>query len=199
MHTHRVDVFDRADDDEVVCGVPHHFELELLPSDHRLFDQHLMYRTQFETASHHIPELVDVVGDTAPDTAHRERGPDDRREPCLLDQRERRRHRPGDAASGHFDADLLHRVAKEQTVFCNLDRLDRRTDEGRVELLERPLFGQRHGQIQRRLSADGRQHSIGTLLLDDLGHDLRCERFDVGTVGHDRRRIAVDQHDAKPL
>ena len=40
VHAHRIDVFDRADDDEVVGDVAHHLELEFLPADDGLFDEH---------------------------------------------------------------------------------------------------------------------------------------------------------------
>jgi hypothetical protein len=40
VHAHRVEVFDRADDDAVVRGIADHFHLEFLPAQHRLFHQH---------------------------------------------------------------------------------------------------------------------------------------------------------------
>ena len=50
VHAHRVDVLDRADDDEVVGDVAHHLELELLPADDRLLDQDLVHRAHLEAA-----------------------------------------------------------------------------------------------------------------------------------------------------
>jgi hypothetical protein len=49
----------------------------------------------------------------------------------------------------------------------------------------------------------GRRAS-GPLLLDDLRHDLGRDRLDIGGVGelgigHDRRRVRVDQHDPVAL
>ena len=34
MHAHRVQIFNRADDDAVVGAIPHHFHLEFLPAQH---------------------------------------------------------------------------------------------------------------------------------------------------------------------
>ncbi len=44
MHTHRVEVFDRADDDAVVVAIPHDLHLEFLPAEDRFLDQHLVGR-----------------------------------------------------------------------------------------------------------------------------------------------------------
>src|SRR6516162_8343530 len=41
VHAHRVDVLDRADDHDVVIGVAHQLELELLPADDRRLQQDL--------------------------------------------------------------------------------------------------------------------------------------------------------------
>src|SRR4029453_15365165 len=40
VHAHGIDVLDGADDDHVVGEVAHDLELELLPPDHRLLDEH---------------------------------------------------------------------------------------------------------------------------------------------------------------
>ena len=42
VHAHRVDVLDGADDDHVVLEVAHDLELELLPADDALLEQHLV-------------------------------------------------------------------------------------------------------------------------------------------------------------
>ena len=40
VDAHRIEILDRADDDDVVRAVPHDLELELFPADHRFLDQH---------------------------------------------------------------------------------------------------------------------------------------------------------------
>src|SRR4029078_12190329 len=44
VHSHRVDVLDRADDDAVVGAVAHHLELVLLPTGDALLDDDLVHR-----------------------------------------------------------------------------------------------------------------------------------------------------------
>ena len=99
VHAHRVDVLDRADDDEVVGDVAHHLQLVFLPPDDRLLDQHLVDGAQAQPARHEIAEFLDVVGDAAADAAERERRPDDRRKPGGLDEVERLGQRCGPARS----------------------------------------------------------------------------------------------------
>ncbi len=53
VHAHRVDVLDRADHDDVVVAVAHQLELELLPAEHRLLDQHLVHRAGGQAAGDH--------------------------------------------------------------------------------------------------------------------------------------------------
>ena len=67
-----------------------------------------------------------------------------------------------------------------------------------------PILRKRQRAVERGLPAHGRQQRVRALLLDDLGDDLRRDRLDIGGVGeirigHDRRRIGVDQHDPVAL
>src|SRR6202011_1954044 len=44
VYAHRIEVFDRADDDHVIRQVAHHLQLEFLPSEDVFFDQNLVHR-----------------------------------------------------------------------------------------------------------------------------------------------------------
>ena len=55
-------------------------------------------------------------------------------------------------------------------------------------------------EIEASLAADGGQQRVGTFPADDFFGELDAQRLDVGAVGqvrigHDRRRIRVDQDD----
>src|SRR6185436_625523 len=69
VHTHGIDVLDRADDNEVVGDVAHHLELEFLPADDGLFDEDLVHRAEVQAAAGELAELLDVIGNAAADTA----------------------------------------------------------------------------------------------------------------------------------
>ena len=92
-------------------------------------------------------------------------------------------------------------------VFLNSWRSSPRSDGVDVDpdhlhpvLLEDPLMGQGRGEVEAGLAAQIRQQRVRALLGDDLGEIRRVQRFDVGDVrhggvGHDRRRVRVDQDD----
>ena len=72
MHTHRVKVFNRADDDAVVIAITHHFHFELFPADYGFFKQHFAGRRSIQTALDNLDKLFTIVGNTAARTAHGE-------------------------------------------------------------------------------------------------------------------------------
>ena len=84
-----------------------------------------------------------------------------------------------------------------------------RADHLDVVFFEHAHLLQRQRAIERRLAAHGRQQREAAgdgvaLLGDDLGDDLGRDRLDIGAVGHvrighDRRRIGIDQDDAIAL
>ena len=83
--------------------------------------------------------------------------------------------------AGELGADQLDAVALEDAALGELDR-----------------------QVQAGLPAERRQQRVGPLALDDLLEHVGGERLDVGAVGelrvgHDRRRVRVDQDDAVAL
>ena len=80
MHAHRVQVFNRADDDAVVGLVAHDFHLVLFPAEQRLFNQQLVGGRGFEATLADDFKLFRVVGNAATRAAQREAGADDRGE-----------------------------------------------------------------------------------------------------------------------
>ena len=80
VDAHRIEVLDRADDDDVVDAVAHDLELELVPAAHRLLHQHLADRRLGEAALDLPVQLIRAVREAAAVAAEREGGPDDGRD-----------------------------------------------------------------------------------------------------------------------
>ena len=78
VDAHRVEVLDRADDDDVVAPVADHLELELVPALDRLLDQHLADRALAQAALDLGAQLGGGRDEAAAVAAERERRPDDR-------------------------------------------------------------------------------------------------------------------------
>ncbi len=200
VDAHRVDVLDRADDHAVVVVVAHDLQLELAPADDRLVEQDLADRRRLEAAAHDRAKLLGRAGDPAAAAAERVgRADDDRQADVdhrvvgLLCRRRDRRAR-------HLQPRLLHRDAKLVAVLGAADRLVVGADELDAELGERAVLVQLLGEVQRRLAAERGQQGVGPLALDDLPHRAGEQRLDVRRVGelgvgHDRRRVGVDEHD----
>ena len=107
------------------------------------------------------------------------------------------------------EPDLRHRLAEQLAVFGLVDGVGGGADHGHVEFFQHAHLAQRQRGVERGLPAHGRQQREAAgddvaLLLDDLGHDLRRDRLDIGRVrqirvGHDGGRIGIDQDDPVAL
>ena len=106
----------------------------------------------------------------------------------------------GERGFRRLEADLLHRLAEQLAVLGLVDGVGVGADHLDAELLEHAHAAQRQRGVECGLPAHGRQQRVGPLLLDDLGDDLRRDRLDIGRVGdvrigHDGRRVRIDQDD----
>ena len=72
MHTHRVEVFNGADDDAVVIFVSDNLHLVFFPANQRLINEQLAGWRELEAAKTDFLELIAVIGDAATRAAHRE-------------------------------------------------------------------------------------------------------------------------------
>ena len=149
-------------------------------------------------------ELGEVVGGAASRAAQSEGRPDDRRIAGVLDDLEGVVHGPREAPVRHGEADPVHRDGELLAVLGHLDRALVGPDQLDTVLGQHPLAVQVHGQVQRGLPPHGGEERVRLFAFDDPRDPLGSQRLDVGPVGqvrvgHDRRRIGVDQDDPVPL
>ena len=204
VHTHRVEVLDRADDHTVVRAVTHDLELVLLPALDRLLDQDLRDGAGVEAVGRHALVLLHRLGDAGTPTAEDVGGPDDDGKADLVDRRPRLVHGVGDGGPGGLEPDLGHGDLELLAVLCRLDGLGICADQLAPEPLEHAGLLQLHRQVETGLATEGRQHGIGSFFFDDLLEDLQIKRLDIGGVGetrigHDRRRVRVREDDSIAL
>ena len=201
MDAHRVDVLDRADDDGVVRVIAHQLELELVPAEERLLDEHLADRALGERALEQAIELLTSAHGAASVSAQGERRPQDDREGQslghVLDGRDHDR-------LGNLQAGRAHGLAEEVAILCALDHVDRCTDQLDAEIVEDPLLREPDGEVQRRLPAHRREQCVGSLALEHARDSFEVERLQVRAVGepgvgHDRRRVRVDDDRLEPV
>ncbi len=108
----------------------------------------------------------------------------------------------GRLGDGLADAD--EQLLEELAVLGGADRLERGAEHPHVVALEHAGVGERDGEVEPGLAAEGAEQPVGPLLLDDPlehadGEGLDVDRVGAVVVGHDRRRVAVHQHHPDPL
>src|SRR5690606_19013225 len=177
----------------------------------RFFNQQFVGGREVQTALADLFELFGVVGNATAGAAQREAWADHHGKARAADVKlDALLHRPGffqrvgNARPGGIQADAGHRVLELQTVFGLLDGVLVGSDHLDLVLVQHAVLVQIKGAVQRGLTAHGGQDGVRAFLGDDLLDDLPSDGFDVGDVGrtgigHDGRRIAVDQDDLVAL
>ncbi len=198
MHAHRIEILDGADDDAIVGLIAHHFELEFLPAKHALLDQHFVDGRKIQAALQNLFQLLAIVGDPAAGSAQGETRPQDDRITDTRGELQTFFYAVAELRLRRIEADLAHRVFEEQAIFSLLDGVDLGTDQLYSVALQHSRLRQRDGKIQPGLASDGREQCVRTLAADHFFGELDTERLDISLVGqvgvgHDGRRIGVDQ------
>ena len=199
MHTHRIEVLNRADDDDVVGHVAHHFHLVFLPPDDALFQQHLVNGRQFQSLANLLVEFLAIVGNPAADSTQREAGTNDDRQADVVQRPSRFVHVVNDVALADLQADLDHRLLERIAFFRLGDDTGLGSDHLNAKFFQHAVPGQIHANVERRLATECRQNRIRPFNLDDFRHVLPRDRFNVGAIrhlriGHDRCGVGIDQH-----
>ncbi len=205
VHAHRVDVLDAADDHAVVGVVTHDLELELLPAVHRLLDEDLADRARRETVGRNPFELLWRRRDAGSTPSEDVGRTDDGRKTDVGDHDTGFLHRVGGAGAQAVEPDADHCLFEEFPVLGGGNCLGIGADHlGGARHADQASIEELHRDVEPGLAAEGRQHGIGLLTVDDGRDDLPRERLDVGRVGevgvgHDRRRVRVGEDDPVPL
>ena len=200
VHAHRVEVLDGTDDHDVVVLVADHLQLELAPALDRLLDQYLADRARAAALADEVTQLVEVGREAAALTAERKRRADHHRQPqrAIGDQLLGLLHARDRLALRGAQADPRHGLREQLAVLGRADRVDRRADQLDTKLVEHARRLQIQRGVERRLATQRGQQRVGALGAQHAGYALHVERLDVRAigptrVGHDRRRIRVDQ------
>ena len=80
MHSHRIEVFDGADNDALILEIAHDLHFILLPAKQTLFDQNLINWRSIQTLEDHFIKFFSIVGNSATRTTQSERRSNNERE-----------------------------------------------------------------------------------------------------------------------
>jgi len=192
VDAHRVEVLDRADDDDVVVEVAYDLELELVPAAYGLLDEHLRDRALAQSALDDRAQLGLGLGEAATVPAEREGRPNDGGRGDLAELVDRGH----DLRARRAQAATLDGVAEKRPVLGAPDDVHARADQLDAELLEDPRFGELDREVERGLPAECGQQCVGPLATEHVRDALDVERLDIRAVGearigHDRGRVRV--------
>ena len=157
MHAHRVEVLDATDHDAVVGGVTHDLELVLLPSRDRALDEDLVDGRRGDALGRQPAQGRLVMRDARARAAQDVARPDDDRPTNGGGDLEGLVDVVREARFGHRQSDIGHGGLEQFAVLGRRDGLGTRADHLDPESLGHPATHQLHGQVERRLTAEGRQ------------------------------------------
>ena len=200
MDPHGIEVLDGAHDHGVVGRVAHDLEFVLLPAEDRLLHEDLRDRRGIQTGRSEEAQFGLAVCDPGPATAQDVRRSHHDRVPEGPGRVERLLHGVHVRGTSRLDADGVHDPLESATILGGFYGVDAGSDQLHVVVVERAGTGQRHRHVQSGLAPDGREERIRTFLADDGRHHLGGDGLDIGGlgelgIGHDGRRIRVDQDD----
>src|SRR6185295_10334823 len=109
-----------------------------------------------------------------------------------------------DDGLGHLQADVANRFAEELAILGAPNGVEARADQLDAEVVQNPASRQLAREVQSRLAAERRQKRVRLLAPEDGCNRLEVERLDIrpvgeAWVGHDRRRVRVDDDGAETL
>ena len=204
MHAHGVEILDGAHDDAVAGVVAHDLHLVFFPTLDGLLDQHLMGRREFKALAHDGDELLVSMRDAATGAAQGKARTQHAGIAHALGDGLGVCHAVGIARARDLQADLGHGLVKELAVLAALDSGQVAADHLDAVLVERAVLCQLDGGVQTGLAAQRGQQRVRALFLDYALDKLGGDGLDIGAVGktrvgHDGRRIGVDQDDLKAI
>ena len=204
MHADRVDVFHRADGDDVSLGVADDLELDLLPAGDALLNQDLGDWGQAQAVAGNLAELLLIVSNTAASAAHGERRTDDDRVLDLLNEGKTVLDGVDNLGRDAGLADLFHGVLEHLTVLRLVDGGRFGAQEFDVVGIQEAFLCQLHREGKACLSAEVGEDAVRLFDLDDSLDDIQIQRLDVDVVGHrlighDGGRVGVYQYNLQAL
>ena len=204
VNAHGVEVLDGAHDDAVAGVVAHDLHLVLFPALDGLLNQHLVCGRELQALAHDRDELLVGVRDAAAGAAESKARAQHAGVAHALGDGLGVFHAVGIARARDLQADLGHGLVKELAVLAALDGGEVAADHLDAVLVQRTVLRQLNSGVQTGLAAQRGQQRVRMLLLDHALDKLGGDGLDIGAVrkariGHDGRRVGVDQDDLKAI
>ena len=194
MNTHGIEVFNGADDYNVVIEVAHDLELKLFPPDKRFFNQHLGDRTLFNAVRNLKLEFFPVVSDSSACSSKSERRTNDSGKADIIEYFPGVIERVGKSPFRLSYADTLHSFGEKLPVLSLFDSLEVGSYHNNRVPVKDTAFRKLYSDIKTGLSAKSGKQGVRPLFCDYLFTHFRGYRLDISDVrslgvGHNRCRV----------
>ena len=140
MHAHGINIFNAADDNDVVPVVSHYFEFKLFPTEDRLFQQDLMCGAVSQTCSSNKFKFLLIKGDTRTQSTHCERGPNHYGVVKFHGGGKTFLHGMTYTRAGRLSSNFLNDSLENLTILASFDGINIGSDKSNSILFERTTF-----------------------------------------------------------
>ena len=204
MHPHRINVFNRTDDNCVIRRVAHNLHFKFFPTQKGFVDQDLAHRAGIKSRLAKVFVIFAIERHTTAGAPQRKCRADNGWQSDMLQRVEAFLHCIGNHRFGVFQTQPIHRLAKQLSVFRHFNCRTLGTDHLNTKLIQHTHLFQRQRRVQPRLPAHGGQQRVGSFFFNDLCHHFGRDGLDIcgirqSGVCHDGGRVRVHQNDPIPL
>ena len=214
MDAHRVDIFNRADDDAIIRFVADNFHLIFFPPDEALIDEHFIGGRRGKPGADNFFKLFEVIGDAAACAAHGEGRTNNRGQSCIgkfthrfryafsdIDCAVRHGRRGNHCRARVFQPNLGHGGCKALARFGLIDHIGFRANHLDAMFFKNAHLLQGQRRVQRRLPAHRREQRVWLFNRNNFFDNFRRDRLDIGRIRHARvchncSRVRVHENDA---
>ncbi len=165
MDPHRIKVFNRAYDRDIVIGVAQQLQLILFPPHDRFIDHNLVDRAQMQAACQRSVKLFRIVNNGRTTSSERIRRPNAQRESKLLCRFFSFEETFCRSLGSHWDLQLLHELPELLPILRDFNRGDIHSNHLHAILFPQPHLIALNAQVKSRLSSHGRQNRVNGMLL----------------------------------
>ena len=177
MNTHRIEVFNRANNDAITRTIAHNLHLVLFPTLDALFNKNLGNRRKVKTLGNDELKLFLVMSNTTTSATKCEGGAN---------------HHGVTEHVGHRLIKLLAVLAAFNSRKVTANHLD-------AKFIQNAALGKFNSSVKSSLTTEGRQQGVRAFLFDNLLDEFLGNWLNIGAInqlgiGHDGCRIGINQN-----
>ena len=199
MNTHRIEVFNRANNDAITRTIAHNLHLVLFPTLDALFNKNLGNRRKVKTLGNDELKLFLIMSNTTTSATKCEGGANHHGVTEHVGKPKSIINGVGVATSGNFQADFGHRLIKLLAVLAAFNSRKVTANHLDAKFIQNAALGKFNSSVKSSLTTEGRQQGVRAFLFDNLLDEFLGNWLNIGAInqlgiGHDGCRIGINQN-----